>query len=138
MKDVRLLYASRASAAFDPSDLDDILETARKRNADDGITGMLFFTATYFIQCLEGGRGPVNELYRDIVADPRHEHVVLMSYHEIDKRMFFNWRMAYIAPGEISEEMLVEHSVGSGFDPSTIDQETSDKLLVFLAKHLER
>jgi len=137
MKDVRLLYASTVAEGFDPAQLDNILEVARDRNRRENMTGVLFFTTDMFVQCLEGGRGPVNALYNDMMHDPRHHNLVLLSYREIDTRMFESWHMAYIAPGDIEEEILNSHSFGPGFAPETITESMANAMLLLLAKHLE-
>lgn len=138
MKDVRLLYASTVAEGFDPADLDDILATARARNSRDGITGLLFFTTDIFVQCLEGSRQAVNALYVDLMHDPRHHRLVLLSYGEIDERMFSSWQMAYIAPGDIAEDILATHSIGPGFRPETMTESMADAMLILLAGHLKR
>ena len=137
MKDVRLLYASTVAEGFDPAELDNILVVARERNSREGITGVLFFTTDCFVQCLEGSRSAVNALYNDMMHDSRHHSLVLMIYHEIDERMFPSWQMAYIAPGDISEEILKKHSLGPGFNPDTVDESMANAMLILLVKHLE-
>lgn len=138
MKDVRLFYASKVASHFDPADLDDILETARERNRRDNITGVLFFTTDFFLQCLEGSRKVVNDLYNELVTDSRHTDLVLLSYDDIDDRMFSDWEMAYIEPNEISQEILKKHSTGQSFDPYKIDEDMANAMLVLLVQHLER
>ncbi len=138
MKDVRLLYASTVAEDFDPADLDDILQTARTRNAAEGISGVLFFNTSHFIQCIEGSRKAINSLYNDMQTDPRHHDLVIMSYRDIEQRMFSGWEMAYIQPGEISEEILESHSMPPGFNPATIDEDMANAMLVLLLQHLEK
>jgi hypothetical protein len=138
MKDVRLLYASTVSKDFDPAQLDNILHEARKRNGRQNITGLLFFTTQHFIQCIEGSRAAINALYNDMMRDSRHHNLILLSYREIDERMFHKWQMAYIAPGEISEEILNKHSAGPGFTPEQISEDMANAMLTLLLAHLER
>ena len=38
---VRLLYASKVSPNFGPMDMRDILESSRRNNVEQGITGLL-------------------------------------------------------------------------------------------------
>ena len=55
---VRLIYKSRSALEGTASDVersfDAILETSRRRNAADGLTGALIFTRLLFVQALEG------------------------------------------------------------------------------------
>lgn len=136
MKDVRLLYSSSVAKGFDPAELDRILKTARARNEKEDITGLLFFSTDYFVQCLEGSRKAVNALYNDLMNDPRHTDLVLLAYDDIEDRMFSSWRMAYIGPGDISEEILSSHSLGQGFNPATIDANMAKAMLILLTRHL--
>jgi hypothetical protein len=136
MKDVRLLYSSLIADDFDTSELEDILLTARKRNIREGISGVLFHTTDCFIQCLEGSRIAVNKLYNDMMHDTRHHSLMLMSYREIDERMFKGWEMAYIGPGDIEDEILHKHSIGPGFRPETVNESMANAMLTLLAMHL--
>ncbi|MEK0272692.1 BLUF domain-containing protein, partial [Vibrio vulnificus] len=61
-----------------------------------GITGILFFNSQHFLQCLEGERNTVNQVYRSIINDSRHHNVVILDYSEIDSRDFHDWTMGYI------------------------------------------
>ena len=137
MRDVRLLYVSTVANDFDPSELDNILASARERNGREGVSGVLFFTSDSFVQCLEGSVGSVNALYGDLMRDPRHHDLILLSYGEITARMFSSWQMAYISPGEISEEILQEHSIGRGCSPDTIDEAAATDMLRLLVSHIE-
>jgi hypothetical protein len=138
MKEVRLLYASTVADNFDPAELDNILEVARTQNAEHRITGVLFFNTTHFIQCIEGARKAVNALYSDMQKDPRHNELILLSYKDIDERMFADWEMAYIEPDDIDEEILEKHSAGPGFDPASIDEDMAEAMLLLLVQHLEK
>ena len=72
---VRLMYASRAVAAFDHEELHSILRQSRRNNPTLGVTGVLCWSQGLFLQVLEGGRSAVNRLYIRIAADPRHGQV---------------------------------------------------------------
>jgi hypothetical protein len=79
---VRLLYASRAKKAPTPEEIEGILTQGRAHNASLGLTGILCWSGDVFMQVIEGGRGPVNALYRQIAADPRHTDVLLQYPEE--------------------------------------------------------
>ena len=59
---VHLLYASRVSPSAGSEITDSILQQSRLKNPRLGITGVLCQGGDVFMQILEGGRGPVNEL----------------------------------------------------------------------------
>lgn len=137
MNMVRLMYVSKVEEDFDPSELDDILRDARERNTREDMTGLLFFTTSHFVQYIEGDSKAVNELYRDLMSDTRHTDLSLLVYGSIDKRMFASWKMAYIAPGDIEQEILEKHSIGPSFDPYSITESMATAMLMLLTKHLE-
>ena len=85
---VRLLYVSRAVKADDSEATESILASARAYNLSHGITGILCYGGGIFLQALEGGRGPFNELYNIIIKDHRHKDVALLHYEEISERRF--------------------------------------------------
>ena len=95
MPQVRLIYFSRAAKGTSLQDVQDILETARKFNAEVGITGKLCFATQYFLQVIEGQRLEINRLYNRILRDQRHEDLVLIGYEEITARLFSGWEMDY-------------------------------------------
>ena len=137
MNMVRLLYASTVADNFDPAELDNILNEARERNTREDMTGILFFTTSHFIQCLEGDRKAVNMLYNDMMKDPRHHSLVLLSYEDISERMFSSWQMAYIGPNDIEQGILRAHSLTPEFEPCTMDQEWARAVLIMLVGHIE-
>ncbi len=57
-----LTYVSRASLDLAERDLIDILETARLRNALEGITGVLIFNGVRFLQIIEGAEAAIDSL----------------------------------------------------------------------------
>lgn len=117
MNMVRLIYVSRFSKGVGPNDLQAILSISRNNNLEKGITGMLCYDPHYFLQCLEGPRHAINQLYGKIIADPRHEEVTLLEYSDIHQRVFENWSMAYIRSDILTEHIMLKYSPTSTFDP---------------------
>lgn len=93
---VRLLYASRAVGPQTTTVTSSILLTARAHNAQHGIGGVLLQGRGLYLQVLEGERMAVNRLYARIVADQRHQDVVLLQLEEITQRRFAGWSMAHV------------------------------------------
>ena len=92
---IRLVYASesRLVEANRQAEIDRIIESARRLNARNDITGFLLATTASFAQVLEGDGRTVAETYGRIVADPRHDAVRLLAEHGIDQRGFPHWSM---------------------------------------------
>ncbi|WP_224217299.1 BLUF domain-containing protein [Vibrio cholerae] len=77
---IRLIYVSTVTESLKHSDIELILEHAKKYNFERDITGVLYFNNEYFLQCLEGDREKVNLLYNNIIKDHRHNRVVILDY----------------------------------------------------------
>ena len=125
---VRLLYASRA---VDPSPdaIDSILTQSRQYNPVSGITGILCYGGSVFLQAIEGGRVPVNDLYGHIQKDPRHKDVVLLSYEEISERRFGGWTMGQVNLSKINTNILMKYSEKPELDPYSVSGSVSLALL---------
>lgn len=96
MRLVRLIYTSTLNDGVDPSELARIHETALRKNAKSGVTGLLAFGNDHFLQVLEGGRTAVNRVYAEISADTRHKNAILLEYSEIVERDFDEWSMKLV------------------------------------------
>lgn len=114
---VRLMYASRATAALAEADLAAILRSSRENNPQEGITGLLCFADGVFVQVLEGGRDAVNARYRRIVVDARHTDVLLLSYEEIAERSFAGWTMGQVNLQRLNPALLLKYSATGKLDP---------------------
>jgi hypothetical protein len=130
--EIRLIYASTVPDGLDPSEIEDILQTARDHNTRQNITGILCFTTEYFVQCLEGDRERVNDLYAAIVRDPRHRRPVVLHYEEVSSREFREWSMAYVEPSEETDKILKKHTGGIHFNPYLLNAATALAMLVLL------
>ena len=91
-----LTYTSLARLDLDSSDLEDIHRTARELNALDGITGLLVFNGTHFLQIIEGAKDAINELVERLRLDRRHSGFEIRDQHSIDARSFPDWSMELV------------------------------------------
>ena len=91
-----LSYVSNQAAAMDNAALLKLLDQARRRNADLGITGLLLHRENCFFQVLEGVREEVLSLFEQIASDKRHQRVEIVSEGPIGTREYSDWRMAFI------------------------------------------
>jgi hypothetical protein len=73
----------------------EILETSRRNNARDQLTGLLIVGGRRFLQVLEGPSGQLAAAYDRIRADERHFALVELSCRHIDVRSFPHWSMGY-------------------------------------------
>ncbi|TAF64994.1 MAG: BLUF domain-containing protein [Cytophagales bacterium] len=90
---VHLLYASKRDVHCNETEINNILAASVKNNPALGITGILLYTETRFIQYVEGEYGNVMPLYEKIKKDTRHQDVQLISLGLIQEKIFPQWYM---------------------------------------------
>jgi Sensors of blue-light using FAD len=130
---VRLYYASTASDGVDMNEFKRILATAQNNNTNRDLTGMLVFNSKLFLQCLEGSREAVNDLYAKLTKDPRHGNLLLLKYEQIQKREYAEWSMAFAAANAGNRALFLKHSMHSSFNPYQMDGDSVEALMKELA-----
>lgn len=99
-----LVYCSRATPGVDDADVQRIIATARRRNPELGVTGMLVFGSGIFFQWLEGPRDNITALMSRLRADRRHDGIVLLNeVEEARERLFPDWDMELVSGDHIRE-----------------------------------
>ena len=126
---VRLLYVSRALDPNDAQATQSIFDYAREHNMSNGITGILCYGGGIYLQAIEGGRKPVNELYGHIVRDQRHKDVVLLDYEEITERRFGGWTMGQVNLTKLNTSIVLKYSEKPELDPYSVSGAVSLALL---------
>jgi hypothetical protein len=91
-----LTYTSLASLDLKARDLEDIHRSAVELNALDGITGMLVFNGTHFLQIVEGGETAIDDLLARLRRDRRHSGVEVRDERRIAARCFPDWSMELV------------------------------------------
>jgi hypothetical protein len=91
-----LTYTSLASIDLEAADLEAIHRTARELNALEGITGLLIFNGTHFLQVVEGAPDAIDDLVERLRRDPRHSSVEIRDEHEVEQRSFPDWSMELV------------------------------------------
>ena len=125
-----VVYCSRATEGVDDAEVERIIATARRCNAEHGITGMLVFGSGIFFQWLEGPRDNVTQLMTILTADPRHQNVVPLSEsEEVRERLFPDWDMELVTPDDIRDVLL--DALGTAEDPKNAE------VLRLLLEHLD-
>ncbi|MEO5797660.1 MAG: BLUF domain-containing protein [Rhodoferax sp.] len=125
---VRLLYASRALDTSAGA-IEAILAQSRQYNPACGITGILCYGGGIFLQAIEGGRMPVNELYGHIQRDPRHKDVALLHFEEISERRFGGWTMGQVNILKLNQSILLKYAEKPELDPYAVSGKVSLALL---------
>lgn len=90
---LQLTYISDISPSLTTADINALHQQAKRNNQQLAITGLLLHTNRHFMQLLEGPAALVRTRFAIIAADPRHQHVRLVSERLITSRQFPNWHM---------------------------------------------
>lgn len=135
---VRLIYASRLAPNAGPRDVQTILESARANNPGKGITGALCYDDTYFLQCIEGPRTTINQLYKSTLADTRSTDATLLEYSDIHERIFESWSMAYVKADQLTEQIVMKYGADKCFNPYDMNGKQALGFMVNLAREKDR
>jgi hypothetical protein len=131
---------SHASPWLDENSVDELVQTARHKNACTGVTGALFFERRRFFQVLEGERSAIVSLFDKIRSDDRHSDVQLLIEDDLESRQFASWSMAWNRVNDVilSERFSeLKQSVASS-TPLPCDLEMIHKFLVVLHSSFRR
>jgi Sensors of blue-light using FAD len=96
MKLTSVTYTSLARLDLQTSDLEDIHRIARDQNAIDGITGLLVFNGTHFLQIIEGAETAIEDLVERLRRDSRHTGFEIRDRQKVETRSFPDWSMELV------------------------------------------
>ncbi len=100
---VTVVYFSHALEPFDDAALLALLQISRRNNERSGITGVLLYHDGNFAQALEGPRLAVEEAFKRISADPRHDGIIATAVLPTGSRQFADWSMGFLPATELPE-----------------------------------
>ena len=90
----RVKYISRSSRPLTDAEVDEIRAVSQKNNIQANITGVLVETGGLFFQLIEGPEDSVDQLYKRISEDPRHEEILLLNtMNDVEGRLYPDWAM---------------------------------------------
>lgn len=93
----QLAYVSTAVQLMSDGELVDILKIARRRNADNNVTGVLLYSDGTFIQVLEGEPDRIDDIFDSIANDKRHKNIIKLIDGKLDAKHFPDWNMGFSA-----------------------------------------
>ena len=97
-------------------ELENLLEVARSRNANLGVTGALIFNDGLFAQILEGDEAAVREIFMSIRNDRRHTDINVFPTQEYKHRRFEKWSMVFVGPSPSARYYYKQFSLINGFE----------------------
>ena len=90
-----VLYVSVADPELGIDGIHSIVSHSQQRNAADGITGIMLYNGSNFLQLIEGDEAAIDACYARIQRDPRHSGVATLREELIAVREFPAWAMRY-------------------------------------------
>jgi len=102
-----IVYTSNSKDKLREKDLEQLLFQCQRNNSRNGITGLLLYIDGKFVQVLEGDKEKLEEVFKKIQLDHRHEKVNKLIEGESKKRNYSNWAMGYksLMPEEVMERL---------------------------------
>jgi len=121
-----LTYTSLASLDLTAGQLEDIHRTARDLNAIDGITGLLVFNGTHFLQVIEGAEQAIDDLVERLRRDRRHSGLEVRDERKVDERAFPDWSMELVL---VTGSYFEARSTISDRIPAGVSDTVRDRIL---------
>ena len=92
---IEIVYSSETPNPLSGDDVRALLDHARRKNTEWGVTGLLCYDHNRFLQIIEGEMDVIMDLFHAIQNDPRHTNIRILHEGDIDGRAFTDWKMAY-------------------------------------------
>lgn len=90
-------YTSYASQALTQQDLEQILKSARLRNSELNVTGVLLYVGGCFMQYLEGAQRDLYEVLEFVVTATQHHQIRMGEFVPLEKRIYPDFSMAFMS-----------------------------------------
>lgn len=131
-------YCSTVSASLAAAELIGLLQSARRRNQELDVTGLLLHREDSFFQIIEGSRDNVLAVFDRIRSDPRHQRITVLFEGPATHREFSDWRMGFLELDNVDVRMLPGFSnfLRDGLEPRQVLEEltrTRRLMLLFRA-----
>ncbi|WP_310396746.1 BLUF domain-containing protein [Hymenobacter sp.] len=120
----QVLYRSRATRPFNENQLQQLIEKSRRHNAEHGITGLLLYSESRFVQVLEGPQDAVRAVYARVQQDSRHTQVVTVSEGPTPVRRFAEWSMGLGHAAGPAVVRALETVVTQEIEPGTLPDDS--------------
>ncbi|NVJ49608.1 MAG: BLUF domain-containing protein [Gammaproteobacteria bacterium] len=138
---IRITYASTATFKTDieggiESEVARILLQSRRNNSKIAVGGVLHYGEGYFFQCLEGEESKVTETLQRIAQDSRHRDIKVLTKSPIQRRLFTDWSMKYLALEKNLMAVMEQHGLDN-FNPYEFSAPLIDELLKVCALGIE-
>lgn len=97
-----------------------LVQQADRKNQPLGVSGCLIHVDDYFIQLLEGPRGPLSDTYNRIATDERHREVAIVQASPVIVRQFTAPTLAAFDIDGTTNPVFTKYKVRPDFCPYQI------------------
>ena len=122
-----ILYVSVADPDLGTDAIHGIVSHSQRRNLADGITGIMLYNGSNFLQLIEGKGAVIDACYARIQRDPRHSGVATLREEAITLREFPDWAMRYSLI-----DQPVDATLASVRDAGAPRADTLDRIAAFV------
>ncbi len=129
---IQLIYVSQhKSLSF--QEAQQILNNSFAKNKTLDMGGVLIYAEGHFIQCLEGDDTLIEETFKKIKKDTRHENIVEIAKDKIEQRSFDGWNMSLVNERGFNS-IVKKYCDNETFNPYFMSKETILTLLQEITK----
>ena len=126
----QIVYVSTPDKNLKISEVELIVDKARVKNESKSVTGFLCANSSFFIQCLEGEKIVLDNLFELISKDSRHHNVKIIHEGDVKTRTFGCWGMGVVLRMEKHYDIMKRYSKEDEFDPYNLSADESMKMLI--------
>jgi len=83
-----ICYISNFARDLRKNTIIELIDSIKKNNSNNNITGLLILKNRYFFQILEGDSEQIDSLFNKIKVDPRHKTIITLLDTTIEGRIF--------------------------------------------------
>lgn len=102
-------YVSTANKDLQEQGVKEIMEKANKFNKLQGITGILLYNERNFFQLIEGEKKAIQDLFRKISEDSRHQDIIQFLENHISRPPFDGYLTDFISDDKKYDRSKLEH-----------------------------
>tara|TARA_R100001369_G_scaffold21881_4_gene39787 strand:+ start:37350 stop:37754 length:405 start_codon:yes stop_codon:yes gene_type:complete len=92
-----IVYVSTASKDLEKKEIENILNSSKKWNNENDVTGLLLFSGGNFFQIIEGEKNLILELFQNINSDKRHHNITQIFGKEIHKEAYDGYDSDFVS-----------------------------------------
>lgn len=102
-------YVSTASIDLQEQGVNDIMNETNEFNKGNKITGILLYNERNFFQLLEGDKKVIQDLYKKIIKDSRHQDIIKFLEKPVSRPAFDGYMTDFITDTNKYDQSQLKH-----------------------------